>query len=122
MPPPEALEFADKVPQARPEQPEPERLQVTPLFCASLFTIAANCFVPTPTCRLAVAGETATKIGGVEVVTVSVADPFTPAEVARIVELPTPTAVAKPLMLIAATTVSDDQVTELVRFCVEPSL
>jgi len=32
---PEALEFAERVPHALPEQPAPERVQVTPLFCES---------------------------------------------------------------------------------------
>jgi len=44
-------------------------------------------------------------------------------EVARIVDVPTPTALAKPVPLIVATEVFEElQVTEFVRFFVEPSL
>lgn len=39
---PEALNVAERVPQVLPLQPEPERVQETPLFCASLATVAVN--------------------------------------------------------------------------------
>jgi len=39
---PEGLEVAERVPQALPEQPEPESVQVTPRFCASFWTVAMN--------------------------------------------------------------------------------
>ena len=55
--------------------------------------------------------------------TVSAVDPFTPPQVAWIVEVPAPTAVANPVLLIVATEVFEEpQATEFVRFCVEPSL
>ena len=55
--------------------------------------------------------------------TVSTVDPFTVPELARIVEIPVPTAAAKPVLLIVATEVFEEpQVTEFVRFFVEPSL
>jgi hypothetical protein len=37
---PEALEVADKLPQAAPLQPAPLSVQLTPLFCASFCTVA----------------------------------------------------------------------------------
>ena len=44
-------------------------------------------------------------------------------ELARTVEVPVPTAIAKPVLLIVATEVFEElQVTEFVRFFVEPSL
>jgi hypothetical protein len=39
---PEALEAAESVPQAAPLHPAPESDQVTPLFCASLETVAVK--------------------------------------------------------------------------------
>ena len=39
---PEALVVADSVPQALALQPEPERVQETPLFWLSLATVAVN--------------------------------------------------------------------------------
>jgi hypothetical protein len=59
---PEALELLDRAPHAAPEQPAPDRLQVTPLFCASFVKVAMNFWLPNPTCTLAVCGETTTVI------------------------------------------------------------
>jgi hypothetical protein len=71
---------------------------------------------------LAAIGDIATEIGGGGI-TVSVVDPFTPAEAAWITEVPAPSAVTKPVASIMATVVLEDaQATEFVRFCVEPSL
>jgi hypothetical protein len=56
-------------------------------------------------------------------VTVRVVDPLTEPENALMVVLPVPAAVAKPVLLIVATEVFEEpQVTEFVKFCVEPSL
>ena len=56
-------------------------------------------------------------------VTVRPVDPLIEPEVAEIVALPTPAPVANPVPLIVATAVLDEpQLTELVRFCVLPSL
>jgi hypothetical protein len=50
-------------------------------------------------------------------------DPVTVPEVAWIIEVPTPTAVAKPVLLIVATEEFEErQVTKFVRFRLEPSL
>lgn len=118
---PEALELADSVPQPAPEQPAPDRLQVTPLFWESLVTVAVKLCVPTPACTLAVEGVTVTKI--VAGVTVRVVDPFAPLKLAWTIEVPTPFAVANPEALIASTPVFEElQITKFVRFCVEPSL
>jgi hypothetical protein len=86
---PEALELVDRVPQLVPEQPAPERLQVTEI------------------------------VGGV---TVRVVDPLTPPEVAWIIEVPTPFAVANPEALIKSAGFEELQVTKFVTLCVEPSL
>ncbi len=51
----------DKEPQAAPEQPLPERDQVTPLFAGSFVTVAVKLCV-WPVVTLAEAGETATVI------------------------------------------------------------
>jgi hypothetical protein len=116
---PEALEVADRVPQPAPEQPAPDRLHITPLFWASFTTVAMKFCMPAPACTLAVEGVTET-VGGM---TVRVVDPFTALEVAWMVEVPTPFAVASPEALMLSTVVFDDlQVTEFVRFCVEPSV
>jgi hypothetical protein len=117
---PEALELADSVPQAVPEQPAPDRLQVTPLFWASLVTVAVKLCVSAPACTLAVEGVTVTEIvGGV---TVKVVDPFTPFKVAWIVEAPTPFAAANPEALIESAGFEELHVTKFVTFCVEPSV
>jgi methylglyoxal synthase len=59
----------------------------------------------------------------VAAVTVSKVEPLIDDDVAVIVEVPTPAAVARPAALIVAVVVvPDDHVTVLVRFCVVPSL
>jgi hypothetical protein len=100
---PEALELADSVPQAVPGQPAPDRLQATPLFWASLATVATKFCVPTPAWTLAVEGVTVT-------------------EIAWIVEAPTPFATANPEALIKSAGFEELQITKFVTFCVEPSL
>jgi hypothetical protein len=117
---PEALELADSVPQAKPEQPAPDSVQVTPLFWASLATVATKFCVPVPACTLAVHGVTVKEIvGGV---TVKVVDPFTPFKVAWIIEAPTPFAAANPEALIESAGFEELHVTKFVTFCVEPSV
>ena len=75
IPAPEALAFAESVPQAVPAQPTPLSVQLTPLFCASFVTVALNPCVPPAACTLAVFGETATAItGGAVIVIVAAAD------------------------------------------------
>jgi hypothetical protein len=75
IPAPEALAFAESVPQAVPAQPTPLSVQLTPLFCASFVTVALNPCVPPAACTLAVFGETATAItGGAVIVIVAPAD------------------------------------------------
>jgi hypothetical protein len=59
---PEALVDAESFPQAAPEQPLPESVQLTPLFCVSLPTVAVKFFVPPGVCTLAEAGDTPTEI------------------------------------------------------------
>lgn len=55
--------------------------------------------------------------------TASTVEPVTEPEVAWIVEEPTPTPLARPAVeIVAMPVVREDQVTELVRFCEEPSL
>ena len=63
---PEALEVVDNVPHVAPEQPAPESDQFTPLFRASLLTVAVKFWVKL-TCTLGVFGLTATAIAGVTV-------------------------------------------------------
>ena len=46
---PDALEAADKVPQAAPLQPAPLSVQLTPVFCVSFCTVAVMFWVP-PVC------------------------------------------------------------------------
>ena len=56
-------------------------------------------------------------------VTVSPVEPLIAPEVAEMVALPVPAPVARPLLLIVATALFEEpQVTELVKFCVLPSL
>lgn len=52
-----------RVPQVEPEQPEPDRAHVTPLFAESFATMAVKFCVPL-TATDAVLGETDTVIGG----------------------------------------------------------
>jgi hypothetical protein len=59
---PEALLDAESFPQAAPEQLPPESVQLTPLFCASLLTVAVKFFVPPGACTLAAVGDTPTEI------------------------------------------------------------
>lgn len=81
--------------------------------------VAVNCFV-VPTAIVEFAGVTAIETS-VAALTVREALPVTPPEVALMVVLPAPTAVAKPETLIAATPgVEDDHVSE-VSNCVLPS-
>ena len=55
--------------------------------------------------------------------TVNAVEPVTEPDTARMVVLPVPTPLAKPALLIVATEVCEElQVTEFVKFCVEPSL
>ena len=59
----------------------------------------------------------------VAAVTVSTVEPLIDDDVAVIVEVPTPAAVARPdALIVAVVVVPDDHVTVLVRFCVVPSL
>ena len=66
---PDALEPADKVPQAAPEHPAPVNVHVTPLFCTSLVTVAVKLPV-CPVCTDAVVGFTAMDTAGVVIVIV----------------------------------------------------
>ena len=85
------------------------------------FPVAVNCSVP-PAVIEGLAGVTAidTNVGAV---TVSVVEPLIEPEVAVIVVLPCATLVARPAALMVATLVDEEfQVTESVRFSVEPLL
>jgi hypothetical protein len=55
--------FESIVPHAAPLHPAPDRLQVTPLFMASFWTVGVNCCVVL-TCTDAVTGETLTTMAG----------------------------------------------------------
>ena len=103
-----------------------EELQVTVLVRSNVLPsvyvpVAVNCCVlPAP--KEAFAGVTAieTRVGGV---TVRPVVPLTVPKVPWIEVFPVFCAVAKPPLAIVATEVTDElQVTELVRFCVVPSL
>jgi hypothetical protein len=74
---PEALEAADKVPQAAPLQPAPDNVQFTPLFCESFVTVAVK-FCVSPVCTLALVGATLTAITGVAVTVIVTALCFVP--------------------------------------------
>jgi len=101
-------------------------VQVTELvrFCVLVslnVPVAVNCWV-VPLGIEGLAGVTAMDTS-VATVTVSVVEPVTLPEVAWMVALPVPAAVASPAVLLLATVVlSEVQVTELVRFCVLVSL
>ena len=69
---PEALELFESVPQAAPLQPEPDRVQVTPLFCGSFCTVAVKA-CDCPVCTDALAGDTLMLTGGGGTVMVMVA-------------------------------------------------
>jgi hypothetical protein len=71
---PDALLAAERVPHVAPLQPEPDRVQVTPLFALSLFTVAVNGWV-NPTCTVAVVSKRLTEIPAVAGVTVIAAAP-----------------------------------------------
>src|SRR6266446_4629073 len=102
-----------------------EELQVTVLVrfrvLPSLYApVAVNgCVAP-----LAIDGFAGvTAIDDSTAVTVSVVDPMTEPDAAWIVLAPTPTALAAPLPVTVAIEVFEElQLTEFVRFCVEPSL
>ena len=73
---PEALAFADKMPQAAPLHPLPLKFQVTPLFCVSFCKVAAMLCV-FPVCTENVVGLTVTEIAALEdavIVRVAAAD------------------------------------------------
>src|SRR6266478_1851567 len=101
-------------------------VQVTELvrFCVLVslnVPVAVNCWV-VPLGIEGLAGVTAMDTS-VATVTVSVVEPVTLPEVAWMVALPVPAAVASPAVLLLATVaLSEVQVTELVRFCVLVSL
>ena len=72
---PELLEIAESVPQAAPLQPEPERVQLTPLLCESFCTVAVKVCV-WPVCTDALVGDTLTLTGGGGTIIVMVAVAF----------------------------------------------
>src|ERR1700745_3680400 len=72
---PEALELAETVPQAAPLQPEPERGQVTPLFCESFGTVAVKA-CDWPVCTDALVGDTLMLIAGGAVIVIAAAALF----------------------------------------------
>ncbi len=82
--------------------------------------VAVNCSVR-PLAMLGLAGVTAID-SNVAAVTVRTVEPVTPLSIALIVEVPTPTPVARPALVIVATdAVAEAHVTWLVRFSVELS-
>ena len=83
--------------------------------------MAANCSLP-PLATLGFAGVTAIDWRAAAV-TVRTVEPVTPFIVAEIVEVPVPTPVANPAVVIVATeVVAEAQVTWLVKSCVEVSV
>jgi len=83
--------------------------------------VAINCSVA-PFVTLGFAGVTAID-DSVGPVTVRAVEPETAPETAWIIDKPAPTAVARPVEEIVATDcIPEDHATELVRFCVLPSL
>jgi len=68
---PDALVAAESVPHVAPEQPNPDTVQLTPLFCESFATVAVNACVPIPACTLCVAGATVTPIVGTDVTVIT---------------------------------------------------
>jgi hypothetical protein len=93
-------------------------------FCVLLslnVPVAVNCCVR-PFAIDGFAGVTAIDCS-VAAVTVSTVDPLTEPDVALMVLVPTPAPVANPvLVIVAVAVVPDDQVTDVVRFCVLLSL
>ena len=83
--------------------------------------MAVNCWVR-PLASVGLAGVTAID-SRTAALAVSTVEPVTPANVALILEVPLDaTAVASPpVVMVATEVVADAQVTELVRFWVEPS-
>jgi hypothetical protein len=80
--------------------------------------VAVNCWVR-PFARLGFEGVTAI-VDNKAAVTVRPVEPLTPLRVAEIVEGPVATPVASPAAVIVATdSVAEDQVTSLVKSCVE---
>ena len=83
--------------------------------------VAVNCSVA-PFVILGFAGVTAID-DSVGPVTLRMVEPVTAPEIAWIIDIPAPTAVARPVEEIVATAgVAEDQATELLRFWVLPSL
>jgi hypothetical protein len=72
---PEALEFAESVPQAAPLQPEPERVQLTPLLCESFCTVAVKA-CDWLVCTDALVGDTLMLIAGGAVIVIAAAALF----------------------------------------------
>lgn len=68
---PERLEFAESVPHPGTQfAPDCVSVQVTPLFCASFWTMAANFCQPIPACTEAEVNDSETCMGGGGVLTV----------------------------------------------------
>jgi hypothetical protein len=65
---PEALDSAESVPQVTLPQLMPDRVQFTPLFCASFRTVAVKFWLPLVS-RIPNSGEMVTKIGAGAAVT-----------------------------------------------------
>ena len=61
---PDALLLVESAPHVAPLHPAPESIHATPLFCASLLTVAVNGCVPPAACTLPDSGETTTVIAG----------------------------------------------------------
>lgn len=102
------------------EEPHNTTAVTSSVLLSLKVAVAVNCLV-VPTGMLELAGVTAIEVT-VAPVTVSAAVPLTEPDVAVIVAVPVPTAVASPAELTAATEEEDDvQVTEG-NNCVLPSL
>ena len=69
----EVVVTLERVPQVAPEQPEPESVQVTPLFCVSFCRVTEKA-VDWETCTEVEAGFTETEIGAGAVVIVIAAE------------------------------------------------
>ena len=69
---PDGLEAVESVPQRAPEQPAPERVQVTPLLCGSFCTFAVK-LCERLTSTFCMAGDTATVTCGAPWTTVMLA-------------------------------------------------
>ena len=72
---PDGLELFESVPQAAPLQPEPDRVQVTPLFCGSFCTVAVK-VCDCPVCTDALVGDTLMLIAGGAVIVIAAAALF----------------------------------------------